>query len=121
MRELNAEEAAKLVAGENEVVFVDVRSRAEFAGGHPAGAVNVPVAEPDQWGQMLPNPNFVEQMRELVPDTSLQILMVCEIGMRSGYACELLESLGYQSTINLAGGVTAWRATSGPWQAGDVL
>ena len=41
-------------------IYLDVRSTWEFLDGHPAGAMNVPLLEPDeQTGQMLPNPDFM--------------------------------------------------------------
>ena len=41
---------------------------AEFDSGHPAGAVNVPLFEPDEdTGQMTPNPDFVRVMQATFP------------------------------------------------------
>ena len=63
--------------------YVDVRSTQEFEAGHPAGAVNVPLLEPDEdTGQMMPNPDFVRVMQaNFAPDTPL--LLGCKTGGRS--------------------------------------
>lgn len=61
-------------------VVVDVRSEAEFAGGHVAGAVNIPV---DQLGARL---------GELPADKT--ILVYCRSGARSAAAARTLKAAG---------------------------
>ena len=84
--------------------FVDVRSTREFAGGHPAGAVNVPLLDVDEdTGQMSPNPDFVRVMSaNFAPDAPL--LLSCQAGMRSLRAAQMLESFGFTNLTNVKGG-----------------
>jgi rhodanese-related sulfurtransferase len=84
--------------------LVDVRSTAEYAAGHAAGAVNVPLMEHDEdSGQMMPNPDFVRVMRaNFPPDTPL--LLSCQAGGRSMRACQMLDSFGFSSLTNIRGG-----------------
>ena len=124
MKEVTPKEAASLLAATPGAVFVDVRSCQEFVAGHPEGAVNVPVAEPNQWGQMEPNPEFLQVLTALVPDPATTVFFSCKSGQRSQYACELAETAGFVNTINVDGGfggrpnpyepVIGWRASGLP-------
>jgi rhodanese-related sulfurtransferase len=84
--------------------YVDVRSSSEFAAGHPAGAVNVPLFERDEdTGQMAPNADFVRVMQaNFAPDAPL--LVACQAGMRSLRAVQVLDSFGFTSLANVKGG-----------------
>lgn len=85
-------------------VYVDVRSTGEFAQGHPAGAVNVPLLEPDEdTGQMAPNPDFVRVMQANFPRDS-RLLVGCMVGGRSMRAAQMLEAFGYGDVTNVRGG-----------------
>lgn len=81
--------------------YVDVRTPEEFAAGHPAGAVNVPVAFM-QGGTMVANPEFIEGMKQFGTDTKL--LMGCKSGGRSMRAAQMLEQTGYGTLANVTGG-----------------
>ena len=83
--------------------YVDVRSMAEYGGGHPAGAVNVPLLDRDAFGQMAPNPDFVRVMQaNFQPDAKL--LIGCQVGGRSARAAQVLEAFGFSDVTNVKGG-----------------
>lgn len=84
--------------------YVDVRSIPEFAQGHPAGAVNVPLLHRDErTGQMVPNRDFLPVMRaNFAADAKL--LIGCQVGGRSAQAAQLLASAGFQEVANVVGG-----------------
>jgi len=88
--------------------LIDVRSRAEFSAGRPAGAINVPLQDHDEdTGQMMPNPDFVRVMKvHFTPDTPL--LICCETGGRSCRAAQMLEAFGFTSIANVDGGYARW-------------
>lgn len=84
--------------------YVDVRSVAEFAPGHPAGAVNVPLLHcDDRTGQMAPNRDFLAIMQANFP-TDAKLLIGCQVGGRSVQAAQLLASIGYTDVTNVLGG-----------------
>jgi rhodanese-related sulfurtransferase len=99
--------------------LVDVRSTPEFDPGHPAGAVNVPLLEPDEdTGVMLPNPDFVRVMQaNFPPDTPLVIS--CQTGGRSARASQMLEAFGYTNVMNVTGGFAAWQQAGLPIETGE--
>ena len=85
--------AAELAAQPPQLV--DVRTPAEFAAGHIAGAVNVPVHD-------LPR-----RLADLDLDPARPVVAVCLTGHRSVPAVRLLAERGFQAR-QLAGGMTAW-------------
>ena len=76
--------------------LLDVRSPGEFAEGHLAGAVNVPVQELEATLSSLP----VDRNREIV--------VYCRSGMRSSRARGILLKAGYSKVEDL-GGMSNWK------------
>lgn len=73
--------------------ILDVREPWEYDIAHIEGSTLIPL------GKLLQNMEQLDQTRP--------ILVVCHHGIRSAYACQLLERHGFQ-TINLAGGIERW-------------
>jgi rhodanese-related sulfurtransferase len=104
--------AAHAAMGAGPHCFIDVRTVEEFNAGHPAGAVNVPIATRSPAGQMAPNPDFVPSMKKLAqPGT--KIFASCQAGMRSMNACQALEQAGYGNLVNIEGGFGGRRGVPG--------
>ena len=84
--------------------YVDVRSSVEYANGHPAGAINVPLLDVDSSsGMMQPNPDFVRVLQaSFAADAPL--LIGCQVGGRSARAAQMLEAFGFSNVTNVAGG-----------------
>ncbi len=94
------DEAARLVESEG-YVYIDVRSVPEFDQGHPAPAVNIPLLHADeQTGQMTPNSDFVRVVNANFPVDS-KLVLGCRTGQRSDHAAQLLQSMGYQTVVNM--------------------
>jgi rhodanese-related sulfurtransferase len=84
--------------------YVDVRSVPEYAQGHPAGAVNVPLLHRDvRTGQVVPNRDFIAVMQANFPPDA-RLLIGCQVGGRSAQAAQILASAGYQDVSNVLGG-----------------
>jgi len=80
--------------------IVDVRSEAEYAGGHIAGSRNIPLTHLDE--------RFGEIPR------GKPIVVHCEGGYRSAIAASLLQQLGRKDVHDMVGGFKAWLATKRP-------
>lgn len=76
------------------LVVLDVREPHEWAEGHIAGAIHLPLGD------------LMERRGELDPEA--QTLVVCHVGGRSARATAYLVSNGY-SAVNLDGGMIAWQ------------
>ena len=69
-------------------LVVDVRSPAEFAGGHSDGAINIPLSD------------IGDSLDKFGPDKSKPIIVYCLSGARSGSAKRTLEHAGYTNVLN---------------------
>ena len=83
-------------------LVIDVRTKAEFDGGHIIDAKHVPQDEVAQSAEML------KRFREKV------VIACCESGMRSGAAARVLRAQGFTKVVNLRGGLQSWRAENLP-------
>lgn len=80
---------------------VDVRTPAEFAEGHLAGAVNIDVSSPD----------FTQQLAGL--DPAAPYAVYCRSGNRSAAALAQMAAVGFTGAYHLGGGVGAWSDAGG--------
>lgn len=118
-------EANALLKNEPNAKLVDVRSRAEldFVGRVP-GAVEI---EYKSYPGMLPNPNFIQQLTQQVPQDAV-VMFLCRSGGRSHETAIAASRAGYANAFNVlegfegdrdAGGhrntVGGWRAAGLPW------
>jgi rhodanese-related sulfurtransferase len=95
--------------------YLDVRSVPEFAAGHPAGALNVPLLHVEG-GRMVPNPDFEAVIAATFrPDDNL--LVGCKTAGRSAQAVALLEALGYLNLRLVRGGFSGERDPFGRVEA----
>ena len=72
--------------------------------GHPAGAFNVPLLEPDEdTGVMQPNADFVRVIQAVFP-AETTLVIGCQAGGRSMRAAQVLEAFGFHDVANVRGG-----------------
>ena len=100
-REVNAAEAAQFIANLKPFVL-DVRTPGEFAEGHLAGAVLLPVQELQQ------------RLGELAPHRQEPVFVYCHSGNRSTVAAKLLVDAGFENVVNLRKGITDWKGAGLP-------
>jgi phage shock protein E len=85
------------VRGDDDVIWVDVRTPGEFAEGHVEGATNIPYTE------------IVERVGEVTSDKKATLYLYCRSGRRSGIARDALRRAGYENVINIGGLQEAYR------------
>ena len=93
------EVAQRVRAGAATVI--DVRNADEWAHGHIAGALHVPLGR------------LQEHVGKL-PAGAQQLVLQCEAGGRSAIAASVLLALGVTNVANFEGGFSAWRAAGLP-------
>jgi rhodanese-related sulfurtransferase len=74
---------------------VDVRTPAEYGGGHIPQAEHVPL------DSILARPKDVLK-------TEGDVIFVCQVGQRSALAAEMAAAVGLKNLYNLEGGTDAW-------------
>jgi rhodanese-related sulfurtransferase len=94
------------------LVHLDVRTPAEFAQGHPQGALNVPIMFRGPAG-MSENPDFLRVAQGLCTDPARRVILSCAMGGRSRRAAEALEAHGYANLVNMRGGYSGARGPDG--------
>ncbi len=88
---VSPEQARKLVA--DGAKLIDVRTRGEFASGHVAGAVNIPLSE------------IGRAATDLAKDGK-PLVLYCQSGMRSSSAARVLRKAGL--TVHDLGAMSRW-------------
>ncbi|HHY25837.1 MAG TPA: FAD-dependent oxidoreductase [Desulfitobacterium dehalogenans] len=78
---------------DEDYIFVDVRTKVEFAKGHVEGAINIPVDD------------LRQRIQEL--DPKKLIIVYCQVGLRGYFADRILTQKGYR-VLNLTGGYTTY-------------
>jgi rhodanese-related sulfurtransferase len=99
-------EAVRLINREKGML-VDVSEPNEYAGGHAAGARNVPLGQ-------------VEGSKDLPSNKALPVLLMCPSGARAARAAALLRKAGYERAVAVAGGTAAWRDAQLPIETGSA-
>ncbi len=105
-------QAHQILQANPDAIYLDVRTEAEFAQGHPAGAINIPVVFIKGPGQMEPNDDFLRVAEKALP-TDKKLVVGCMAGGRSQRACEILEGAGFNDLTNVRGGFGGARDQSG--------
>ena len=77
------------------ITVVDVRTKAEYDGGHIADAV------------LVPNETISDTSPPELPDKTATLLIYCRSGRRSRDAAEKLIALGYENVYDF-GGINDW-------------
>ncbi|HLO35807.1 MAG TPA: molybdopterin-synthase adenylyltransferase MoeB, partial [Candidatus Deferrimicrobium sp.] len=107
IREVTPQQVNALSPG--DAVLVDVREESEWEQGYIPGAVHI-------------SKGYVEQAIEAeVPDRDRQVVLYCAGGVRSLFAAQALERLGYTNVASMGGGFQAWKSAGLPWEAPVVL
>src|SRR6266487_1612125 len=101
---IDVKQAHEILEKEKDAVYIDVRTEQEFAEGHPAGAINIPIGTPNpQLQRFDPNPDFLDVVRASVP-VHTPIVVGCKAGPRAEMAANLLSQSGYPKVRWVLGG-----------------
>ena len=82
--------------------LVDVRTREEYATGHAARAINIPLKELS---------GRLDRLEKNEP-----VYVICQSGRRSKEASDFLSRNGFKWVFNITGGTDAWRALGLPME-----
>lgn len=94
LQSISTEELKSQLGSKNKQ-FVDVRTPGEFKGNHVKGFKNIPLND-------LP-----KRMGELSKDK--EVVVMCQSGMRSSKASQILIKNGFEKVLNVRGGMSSYR------------
>ena len=101
-----AELKARIEAGEDDLIILDVRERDAYEDGHIPGA------------RLLSRGQIELRVNQELPDPTRRILAYCELGRISTLAAATLREMGFQRAVALDGGMKAWREAGYPVKSG---
>ena len=99
-QQISQDEAMQMLQEQSGYLIVDVRRPDEFAEGHIAGAINVPV-------EAINTAEEASELAEDLPDLDQVLLIYCRTGRRSKEASARLAEFGYTKVYEF-GGITTW-------------
>jgi rhodanese-related sulfurtransferase len=99
-RSIYAEAVAADIAAGAPQLLLDIRAATDFAKGHVPGAVNIPLAQLFQYGNL-----------STLPTDGTKIVIICYTGHTASMAMGGLVSLGYNAWV-LRFGMMGWNASS---------
>lgn len=94
MKSITPLEAESLLQSHPDLITLDVRTPPEFKHRRIRAAINIPVDE------------LYLRHREL--DANKEIIVICEHGVRSVAATEILMQQGFENVYNVQGGMSQW-------------
>lgn len=103
-RRVNAVTASKMIESGAVDLILDVRDIEEFTG--PEGRL--------KGAMLVPYDKMPASMDKLASFKNKTVLVYCAVGGRSDYAARYLVSKGFNSVLDLSGGILAWRASGLP-------
>ncbi len=84
------------------IIVLDVRTPEEYATGHLANSVLLPVNQ------------VKAQAGTVLKDRNAPVLIYCHSGGRSDAAAKVLKEQGYTNVMSVVGGIVAWNAAGYP-------
>ena len=87
----------------NGAVLLDVREPDEFEQGAVPGSVHIPRGNLE--------PNVENRLR----DKSIPVVAMCAGGVRSAFAAQTLQEMGYSDVVSMAGGFNRWKDEGRSW------
>ena len=101
IRETDPAGAAAMLA--NGAVLLDVREPDEFEQGAVPGSVHIPR------GNLEPN------VENRLPDKGTPVVVMCAGGVRSAFAAQTLQEMGYGDVVSMDGGFNRWKDEGRDW------
>jgi molybdopterin/thiamine biosynthesis adenylyltransferase/rhodanese-related sulfurtransferase len=93
-----------------------------------AGTVVLDVREPDEYEQgaiaesvHLPRGNLESSIEGRIPDKSAHVVVLCAGGVRSAFATDTMQQLGYTDVASVIGGFNRWKDEDRAWSAPRTL
>lgn len=104
---MNVHELSQRLASPRPILLIDVRTPAEFSGGHVDQARSYPLSGLSSKG---------DEMKKVAKDNDIAV--ICRSGNRSLMGSVALKRLGLEKVYNVAGGMLHWESQGYPVKRG---
>lgn len=94
--DITQDELLQRIKANQAGLILDVRTPEEYAGGHIPGAINIPYD------------HLNLRQAEIAAHKGKDVVLYCRTGRRVGIAAGILESMGFQKLLHLAGDMGGW-------------
>lgn len=94
---LDVNQVSQMLAEDENIVLIDVRTPEEFQQGHLEGAKLINFYDA----------NFQDEVKKL--DQAKKYVVYCRSGGRSAKSVDAMKKLGFSEVYNMSGGVLAWQ------------
>ena len=94
--------AIRLMNADEDALIMDIRTPADYKGGHIKGAKNTPLSE------------FASTIKNYADYKDKSVLIYCNSGTTTTRAIKLLKKAGFEKISNLEGGIAAWKEANMP-------
>ena len=101
MNTITVQELKQRIDSGEKINLIDCREPDEYAE-YNIGATLVPLGKIQNM-----------DVDELEPLKDEEVIVHCRSGKRSATACAFLDSMGFKNTVNLEGGILAWKEAFG--------
>ena len=98
MNDLTQRAWTQQLSSDPDAILLDVRTLEEVQQGHIPGAKHLDIMNPGA---------FMEGAKDL--DKTKSYYVYCRSGGRSGQACMIMNSIGFEKAYNLMGGFMEWQ------------
>ena len=110
-----------LASAKSRITEIDTAAAADKLS---AGGVSLlDVREPDEYDQgaipgslHIPRGHLEAQVEAKLTDKSQPVVVYCAGGVRSAFAADTLQALGYSNVLSMAGGFGKWKDEGRPWR-----
>jgi len=92
-----------------QVTLLDVREPDENEQGAIPGSIH------------LPRGQLEFQVEGKIPDKEAPIIVYCAGGVRSAFAAQTMQALGYSDVVSMVGGFNRWKDEGRPWATPETL
>ncbi len=94
--EINSVALNEKLKNKENFILIDCRETAEWNEAHVKEATLLPLSE------------FETKYQDVLKDKNQEIVIICRSGRRSMNACMFLNQQGYETLINVEGGILGW-------------
>jgi len=99
---MSLDDVKEAIEEKEPLIFLDVRTLEEYAKGHIANSIHVPVDD------------ISKKITSAIPEKNKKVVVYCLSGSRSMFAVQEMMKMGYTQVFTLTSGLLGWRAQQHP-------